>query len=755
MEDYNRYILRILSLVSLLVFSIGCISRQLPTELQENSHRSDTLKENLGKNGDQPDNLIKERTIPKGLEEVSTPFGKMYIAVPASVVQTEKEETPREDIKKAEEVSAINKSRKRDRVQTEKYNNAVRAAAKTGVKNESESPITLNFDDADIYEVIRSISEILNINYIIDTAVRGKVTIQTTGEIDRKDVWAVFFQILEANGLTAIREGEIYRIVPLKDAQRYAILSRYGTDSENVAPTERVIMQIIPLKYADGAEIVKIISPFVSEAGTIVSHGDSNTLIVVDKWINIMKVLQLVEVFDADILDKIGHRFFFLKYADSKETAEMLGKIVGISKNSYQMIPINRLNAILAVTKDDRIFNRIEEYLKEIDVPSDVSQRQIYVYSIKNGTADELSSLLKNIFGSENSSSKQNKKEGNVQKGDLAAIEANNPFLQNSGTSKSGNESTDGNSGSGSSAVSGTLREKVNITPDSIRNALIIEATQSDYRIVENILSKLDVLPRQVLIEMTIAEISLDDSTKLGVEWNYNEGKGGPSTSLISGAITAGADGGLNLIFGESIGNRWSAALSALATNSKANILATPSIMASDNKEAVINISQEIPVISSVYDVSGSNSNVVSTNVQYRNTGLILTVTPHINENGLVSMTISQELSEQLEKGVPIGGTTYPAFFKRTVNTNLVVKHNQTIVIGGLIRETKSKSRAGVPVLNKIPVVGFLFGSDSDTFSKNELVIFITPHVIIRLDDVDAVTNEFKVKMNEVVSNMR
>lgn len=693
--------------------------------------------------------------LPAGVEPVTTPFGVMYqqrsaTAPPLSVSPAEEVLSDRDD-----RVAALIEKQKRS-TRTRQVKHGFdragldgRRADTTGPDDAKEGDLVLNFDDADLYEVIQTIAELLTINYMIDPAVRGKVTIHTASKLSSSDLWPVFYQILEANGLTAIREDNLYRITQLKDASRLPIVSGYGRETKDIPPSERVIMQIVPLQYMDGAEMTKIVTPFLSTEGTIVSHADSNTLLIVDKGVNVYKALHLVRAFDTDLLEDIFHRFYFLTNAEANHTAELLNKVISAydKKGSLglSLIPIDRLNAVLAISKDERSFKKIEEYIDVFDVQSDVAQMQIYVYAVKNGEAENLASLMGNIFtqnavaadtGEDTEAGKD------TQKPQPAA---QNPFLR-----KPANEAGDKpkTSVSGGLTGIGTLRDGVKITPDSIRNSLIIEATPQDYRIVSGILEKLDVLPRQVLIEATIAEVTLDDKTSLGVEWNYLKGEKDLGTSLISGKM--GTDG-LNLLIGET--GRWSAALSAWAQNNNANILARPSVMASDNKKALINISTEVPVVSSTYANTGSESDIITTNVEYRNTGLILTVTPHINENGLVSMDIEQEVSEQSGDTV-VAGISYPTFFKRTVNTSFVVKHNQTIIIGGLIRENKSGGKSGVPILKDIPGMGFLFGKDADTFQKTELIIFITPHVIVHLDDVDELTRDFKSKVNQSIQKV-
>ena len=744
----------VIALVSLIGFA-GCAARQVPHSVPAGLDPS-LKRESAGVQDTDTSPTVKLKTDSAAeVQVVATPFGNLYRKMPGKNQQTHS----RENAAALPEVSGTIHNVP---ALAKESSGTIRETGAPGEKStggDAEvSGIVLNFDDADLYEVIRTLAELLEINYIVEPNVRGKVTIQTSGHLTGRDLWPVFYQILEANGLTAIREGALYRIVPLKDAPRLSILSGYGRSLDSIPPAERVVMQIVPLKYIDSAEMTKVLTPFISGDGTIIAHGDSNTLLLVDKGINIVKALKLIEVFDADVLERTAHRFFFLKNADAKETTGLLDKILDAAqpgkREARQLIAIERLNAILVIAKDDRVFGKIENYLKTFDAPSEVAQKQIYVYPVRNGAAEELSGLLSSIFGTENTGESKTAGNGKDAEEKTDSPAASNPFIQKTPEKKEKEGVSTATSGTGGTS---TLRDTIKITSDTVRNSLIIEAIPSDYRIVGDILKRLDVLPRQVLIEVTVAEISLDDSNELGIEWSYTQGTTSPS--INPGGSEAGksfasalstADVGLQYMIGRT--DRWIASLSALASDNKVNVLASPSVLALDNKEATINISEELPVASSVYEGIGSDSNVTTTNVEYRNTGLLLSVTPHINENGLVSMELTQEVSDSAGER-QVAGKSYPAFTLTSVTTSLVVKHDQTIVIGGLISQTRSKGKSGIPVLSKVPLLGNLFGKETQSGKKKELVMLITPRVIVSLDDVDQVTNEFKTKVTNAVGH--
>ena len=613
--------------------------------------------------------------------------------------------------------------------------------------------VVLNFDNADLYAVISTIGELLGINYIVGPNVAGKVTINTAGGLYKKDLFPIFLKILEVNGLTAIKEGNLYKIVQIKDSPRMPLDLRLSSGGEEVPPMDKIVIQIIPLKFISTGEITTLITPFMSKGGTIVSDANSNTLIVIDKWLNILKALRLIGTFDVNIFDKVKYRFYPLEYLDAEEMVAFLTDFTSYYEKAtnvfVKFIALTRMNTLLVITTAPHIFEKVEEILHRVDVAAEESQTRIHIYFVKNGKAKGLASLLGKVFNTKSSSKDKTSKAGG------AATIAGNPFSAARVKEKKAEKAAEvkakeaprkiSSAAKGESSGSGTLTAEIKITSDEIRNALIIEAIPSDYRIIEDILRRIDILPRQVLIEATIAEVTHDSSIELGMEWALGKGAAAGGTGSFLATI-----GSAGLKYSIGVTDKWYAELNALATKGLVNIISSPHVLASDNIEARIDVSREIPVASGQTTVS-ANTTLSETTIEYRDTGVILSVIPHINERGLVTMDISQEVSD-LDADVNVANKNYPSFFKRTVKTTLTVKHGQTIVIGGLIRDKEEEDISGVPCLIDVPVVRYMFGYETKKTEKIELIVLITPRVVANLDDVDAVTQEFKQKVRNVVN---
>ena len=627
--------------------------------------------------------------------------------------------------------------------------------------------IILNFDDADLYEVIRTFAELIGINYIADPNVRGKVTIHTARGLKKEDLVPVFYQILEANGLTAVQEGDLYKIIPQKNAPRTPIALATDSARIDISRGEKIVIQIIPLQYIAVQEMTKLLTPFVSAGGTIISHERANTLLVVDKSSNLDKILQLVDNFDIDFFDKIGHRFYVLNNIAADELVTVLKEIfasgTGERKDFVRFLPITHLNGILAVSPNQGIFTRVDSVIKQLDVVSESAEPRIYVYFVKNGTAEDLADLLTTVFQPGTADSKASRQKALEERKQKEAQrirdQYQNPFSRNRAEAQQEARQRVSKEASQKGILpsegSNTLRGEISVIADEVRNALIIEALPSDYRVVKGLLETVDILPRQVLIEAMIAEVRLDDRLELGLEWSYTKGVS-TGTGLLDVGINRTTDGaqakGLSVAVG--FDDQVRADLTALADEGKVNILSSPHVLASENVEAKIDVSDEVPVASSETVITTGSQPLVTTNIQYRDTGVILSVTPHINERGLVTLDVSQEVSEQNEDDVEVAGTSYPAFFKRKVSTTLTVEDGQTIVIGGLISEVNVDDEFGVPGLKDVPILGWLFKNKTTTKRRSELIILLTPRVINDLEDVKRVTNEFKDRVGNVVKEI-
>jgi general secretion pathway protein D len=659
-----------------------------------------------------------------------------------------------------EEVAAVNKKQNNN---TETSPPEYKPADKqiiTAPADEADEgqKIALNFDNADIYEVINSLSDILGINFIIDPAVKGKVNIHTSTEISRDKLLPVLESIFDINNIALVKSGDLYKIIPVKSAKSKISAISEGRQVD-LSSSDRIIVQVIPLKYVSTTEVINILKPFISSGGNILEYKKGNIIIAADRAASIKKIVAMINVVDIDTFEHTRIHFFKIENAEVEELAQELESVftaLGIAKTTEKgigisFIPIERVSCILAVSSIPGIFKKVEHWTKILDTIDTEAEEQVFVYFVENGKAEEITDVLDKIYGDGNKKSRSSTSKR---------------------SSKSRTKTTKGKKAAQTSFIQGEIK----IVDDEATNSIIVRSTPHDYAIIKKTIRTMDIIPKQVLIEVLIAEVTLGDGTQYGVEWALRSDRswggydGEEQIGLYNNRIRGlgdgvpdddneipvtdfldSATGGLAYVFDS---DRLRIFLHAQADTNKLNILSAPSIMAADNQEARIEVGEEVPIVTSEYVPLDTGSNVgisgtsTSRSIEYRNTGVILTVTPRINDKGLVAMEISQEVSKA--QAVAAGGIQSPVISNRKVETTLVVQSGQTVVIGGLIEEVESYVISGIPYLSRLPWIGFLFGTTSISKAKKELILLITPHVIETINEADSVTREIREKMNDI-----
>lgn len=617
------------------------------------------------------------------------------------------------------------------------------------------SKFVLNFDNADIYEVIRVMSEMMNMNYIVDPRVKGVVNIRTTGQISTQDIFPVFQAILNMNGATAVKKGIIFEIVPFGEAKKLYTPPSTGRETGSILDGEKYTIQIIALKYIPAAEASKMIKPFLTDGADIIEHPHYNILVVGDMASNIRKIMDLLDLFDVDIFADMRVRIYPIlnSYADdvakemerifaSLEVSVKSGRGVGIT-----FTPIIRINSLLVVSSIPGVFDKVEKWLKELDrVPGEGTRLSTFVYYVQNGKAKDLADVLKLVYTPTKATA--------VRPG---ATTTPVPSSQQRLTRPSATPTTPGVPSPsalptpGAEAL-GIPEGDINIVVDEVTNSLIIRAYQRDYRAIMETIKKLDIYPKQVLIEVLLAEISLNESTKFGLEfstftdsftkgaynYSYTVGMGGTGTPA---SFTSG------LRYAITSAGRLAAAVQASASQDRLRVISSPQVLASNNKEARIQIGSSQPILTNTYTTTATGTpGVVEGTIEYKDVGIILAVTPRISDAKLVTMDLSVESSTVGQTS--LGNlSSVPFFGKKTAKTTLSIIEGQTIVIGGLIEDRKDTIKSGVPFLSKIPFLGALFGFHDYEVTKTETVIFLTPHVIGELEDSNRITQEFREKL--------
>jgi len=646
---------------------------------------------------------------------------------------------------------------------------ALKSAKETGAAtdNDTAGGISLNFDNADIYEVINALSDFLGISYIIDPAVKGRVNIHTSGQIEAGQLLPILETIFEMNNIAMVRTGDFYKILPVKEAQKEIIDINIGRELAEPESYDKVIIQLIPLKYIPSGEVAKVLKPFTGRGGDIVDYGKANILILIETAGNIKTMLDIINVLDTDTFEQTAIRFFKVKHADPSELAKELENVftsAGIDKSSSKgiglsIVPVDRAGYLIGVSAIPGMLDKVQHWVELLDAVDTDTDEQIYIYFVENGKADEIADILIQLYGGEGKSSGTSKtKESRLSRSRTSSRTRSSRTRSRLGENDRTQRTKTADKTTG--RTSGMIEDDIMIVTDEATNSIVVKSVPADYLKIKDTIRRLDRIPRQVLIEVLIAEVTLSGDTEFGIEWALR----GSNASIggYKGGDRAGVDLGLggigNIDLTQSLGqgfsymfdsSRLQAFLIAQASHNKLNILSSPHILAADNQEASIEVGEEVPIVTSEYIPTDYQVNTsTSRSIEYRSTGVILTVTPRVNEKGLVAMEISQEVSEA--QPVVAGGIQSPVISNRKAETALVVQHGETIVIGGLIKDRSNNTVTGVPFLSHVPLLSYLFSNTKNSSSKTELVIMITPHVIKTIDEASLATQEFKQKIDVV-----
>jgi general secretion pathway protein D len=579
------------------------------------------------------------------------------------------------------------------------------AADQDGVN--SRRYVTIDFNDVDINLFIKYISELTGKNFVVDRSVKGKVTIISPTRISEQDAYRVFESVLEVHGFTTVPTGSIIKIVPAVQARSKSIATIRQGDS--VYPEDKVVTQIIPLAHSDPNELKKILAPLVSKTSVVIAHSQSGMLIITDVLSNISRLMEIINVVDVP---SVGEELVILplQHASATNVSKAISQLFlrsakkGARPATIKIIPYERTNSLIVFAPRTHI-QKIRDLLVELDSEVPRGGGKIHVYYLQHANAEELVKVLTNL-----------------------------PEKQASSKTKA--------------AKAPPLSTDLKITADPETNALIITAPREEYLVLEDVIKKLDIPRRMVYLEALIMEVSVEKDFKVGVEWG-GAGTFADETGTLAAGFSGSSDNPYGAIEGISaspvalasgftlgvlkqgieIGGIYfpdiGAVLNAFQNDSDINIIATPQILTTDNKEASLIVGENVPYITSL-NSSTAGSTQDYTNYEYKDVGTTLKITPQINQADLVRLEIGVEVTKLKSAADVVTPTT----FKRTANTTVVVHNEETVVIGGIIGQDTSSAENKVPLLGDIPLLGWLFKTYGDKVNKTNMFIFITPHIV-------------------------
>ncbi|MEW8693175.1 MAG: type II secretion system secretin GspD, partial [Candidatus Thiodiazotropha endolucinida] len=624
--------------------------------------------------------------------------------------------------------------------------------------------ITLNFEGVDLREVVKVIfEEILRENYLIDDKVQGQVTIHTTYPVSTDAVLPILENILQMNGAVIVRNGALYKILPAAEMKGMALKPSVGQGNARVRAGQGV--QIVPLKYITAVEMKKVLESFASSAEQIRVDKGRNLLILTGSFQQINNLLQTIEMFDVDWLSGMSFALLPLKATDAKTITEELKHLVGDGDGSplagmIKLIPIDRLNAVMVISQQPRYIKDVRRLISQFDQGSDKSpDRRLYVYHLKNGKAENIAAILQNIFGNQVStpassgglSSSDPLLRSNVRSPTSTGIDLNNSNAD-SQAALTKDQPAAAATAVASTGIAGPepragSSDTVTIIADPDNNAILVMASPKDYQKIKTTISRLDVAPKQVLIEATIAEVKLSDNLSYGVRWFFKGSTGGgrPYNGSL-GNLPDSFSGGNGFALGLfNSANDLRVFFDILESESTVKFLSAPQIMVVDNQTASFRVGDQIPIVTRASQSTSDPDAPLVSEIQFRDTGTLLQVTPRINEGGMVTLEVSQEVSTP-GSAPAVGGGGNVSIAQRTIESTVIVHDGQTVVLGGLIREDTSGGKVGIPGLMHIPLLGNLFGSTTKDISRTELIVTLTPKVVRNPQEAYDISQELREK---------
>jgi general secretion pathway protein D len=561
--------------------------------------------------------------------------------------------------------------------------------------------------------------------------------------------------LLRMNKAALVRTESGYQILPEVKAVRGRVTPQLGDNRQPLPAGYRV--QIVPLRYIGAKEMEKILQPLAPEGAVIRVDTARNLLVLAGAGTELQHLLETVEIFDVDWLAGMSVGLFTLRTVEAKTVIDELETVFGDKTEGplaglVRIIPIERLNALLVVTPQPKYLEDARRWIERLDTGIDITSARLYVYRVQNGRAVYLAELLNELFTGQGEQRNRAVPEATLAPGRRPA-EVKSTASARKGQQQSQRPSSQARREAvrgGDALLEG---EAVRIIADEENNALLILASPAEYQQIEAALRRLDVIPLQVLVEVSIIEVLLDDELEYGIQWFFNHHigyKGKKVGALLWDGSDLTDEGG----FGIHPGFNWSIVdkadkiigiLNMLAEESKVNILSSPSVLVLDNQTATIDVGDQVPILTSTTRASASDLGTTTSTIEYRDTGVRLTVTPRVNAGGLVTMEVEQEVSDVEQ--TTTSGIDSPTIQQRRISSTVAVQSRQTVVLGGLIRENKGKSKSGIPVLHTLPAVGPLFGQTSYTTRRTELVIVLTPQVVRNPEDARKVTRELREKL--------
>jgi general secretion pathway protein D len=620
-----------------------------------------------------------------------------------------------------------------------------------------DGEIVLNFEGESLQSVVHTIlGEVLQETFVIGPGVSGQVTFSTSKPVSREQLMPILEQLLRWNGAAMVYTEGRYHILPVAEAVRGNLVPVLSEKSLAMGYE----VHVVPLTYIGAAEMATILEPYVREGAILRIDPGRSMLFLAGTQEELRNYQQTVDIFDVDWLAGMSVGIYPLQTVDVESITSELTDIFGMDAESplagmFRFVPLERLASVMVITPQEAYLDKARKWIETLDRGATGSGTQLYVYRVKNLEAQVLADYLSSLFGGQAAtSSRQTSSRGMLAPGLQEAQRSSvSNFNQNR---QAANDRGVPQSRMGGGNVVQTEDGEIRITSVLETNSLLIQATQAQYASIQAAIERIDQEPLQVLIESQILDVELNEDLEFGVNWYLSNNPDatevfGDGGGLLSDGFDEVTFGGSTNFFANITGPVGSsfmqATISALDSVTDVRSLGAPSLLVRNNATATITVGTQVPVQSS--SIATGNNNVISS-AQYVSTGVTLNVTPRINPGGLVYMDVSQEVSRPGARDPDVSTSGNPPINQKSVSSQVAVQSGETIFLGGLISEQSTTGRTGVPYLNRIPIVGRLFGSSNKNTFRSETIVLITPTVIESTADLKTISDDIRTEFRKV-----
>ncbi|MEM6573964.1 MAG: type II secretion system secretin GspD [Pseudomonadota bacterium] len=647
-----------------------------------------------------------------------------------------------------------------------------RAAAASRPDDPGEDgEVVFNFEGQPLQEVVKAIlGDLLSENYVIAPGVSGTVTFSTAKPIRQEQALAVLEMLLSWNNAALAYFDGRYNVMPLANV----IKGQLVPTTAPAAGQRGYEVRVFPLDYIAPAEMQKLLQPYARDAAFVAVDNPRGLLVLAGTRQELANYQRTIDIFDVDWLAGMSVGIYAIQRVEAATVVTELESVFGEGAGTplagmFRFLPIERLNAIVVITPQVKYLETASEWIDRLDRGgAEGAGTRLYVYKVKNVKATDLSDTLNDVFGGSGSGSSSQGRRGTadpfapgIQTGEITSInDARRERQQASG----GADRAPGNNAGGArdGGVALVDGEEIRITAVEEQNSLLIRATPGQYEAVLGAIKRLDTEPLQVLVEVKVYDVELNDSLTYGVQWFFENSvgsdfdDGGDGSAVAKGIFDSGGSAspdragslsGSGFAY-QITGGDVSALVSLLENETTVTAIAAPSMLVLNNREANINVGDQIPVNSPVFN-TGAGNDLATTRVQFRDTGVTMNVVPRVNPGGLVFLEIRQEVSSPGAPNTADPNGNVPVSQTR-LDTEVAVQSGETIVLGGLIQNSDRRGQSGLPVLSQLPVVGGLFGTSTREQTRNELLVVIKPTVVANMSEAREVSEEYRKMMRGI-----